>query len=91
MNTVGRLTKLAFDLRCYHCSYVSGRIVGQAGRPFKEWELQPTSNCWSLRHPGPGLRCCRCGVPVYLDDMETTIERPAEVINWKERRWKRGA
>ena len=58
------------DVKCYHCSYVSGELIGE-----RNGDLRP-----EFFHPSPGytrplprhgdvLRCGRCDGPVYLEDV----------------------
>lgn len=58
--------RVSADVKCYHCGHVSGEVVGQRGRPIREWTFEPLTG--SSRIVGTRLRCIRCEGPVYLED-----------------------
>ena len=73
------------DVKCYHCGHVSGTWV---------WPTH-ASPALGVFRPGIGgppavgslrsLRCQRCHGPVYLDDVEPTVERRELVIELRRR------
>ncbi|MFN8558284.1 MAG: hypothetical protein U0531_13395 [Dehalococcoidia bacterium] len=54
------------DVKCYHCGFVSGEVIGERARPVKEWTFEPAAG--PARPVGPRLRCERCQGPVYFED-----------------------
>ncbi|MGQ9676667.1 MAG: hypothetical protein ACUVX1_13475 [Chloroflexota bacterium] len=68
--------KVKGDIKCYHCGYVSGQLVGESTTPLKSRLFVPSpSYSRPLPRPGEPLTCGRCGGPVYLDDVEVVKER----------------
>lgn len=58
------------DVKCYHCGYVSGQLVGEAGDLLRPECFHPSST-YTKPPPrrGDRLSCGRCDGPVYLDDV----------------------
>lgn len=68
--------KVKGDVKCYHCGYVSGHVVGEAGTPMTSRLFTPSPTYHGpLPRPGERFTCGRCGGPVYLDDIEIVRER----------------
>ena len=55
------------DVKCYHCGYVSGELIGSRATPIREWTFEPAAG--EPRTVGARLRCTRCDGPVYLEDV----------------------
>lgn len=67
--------KISAEIKCYHCGYVSGQLVGEANSPMKVEAFKPNPNYKGpMPHQGDPLRCFRCGGPVYLDEVELLTE-----------------
>jgi hypothetical protein len=57
------------DVKCYFCGHISGRLVGQRGRPFRATRFLPRQGYAGPEvKPGARLRCERCEGPVFLED-----------------------
>ncbi|MBI2909977.1 MAG: hypothetical protein HYX92_20240 [Chloroflexi bacterium] len=66
---VSKLRVIA-DVKCYHCGYVSGQLVGKANELLRPECFQPSPTYTKpLPRRGDRLSCGRCGGPVYLDDV----------------------
>jgi len=77
------------DVKCYHCGFVSGEVSLEDGKPLRASSFKPATTCAKSDHLRAGrLRCCRCGGPVYLDDVRTV--RPQPVVSIEEARPRRG-
>jgi hypothetical protein len=65
--------KVVADVKCYHCSYVSGELIGEhegTTRTMRPKSFHPAvTNTKPLPQPGEPLRCGRCGGPVYLENL----------------------
>lgn len=73
--------KIKGDVKCYHCGYVSGQLVGEATTPLKSRLFTPSPTySGPLPRPGAPFVCGRCGGPVYLDDIEVVKERPFRCV-----------
>ena len=60
------------DVKCYYCGYVSGQIEGDPGSARSNWNFRSNAEVPSnARQRGRRIRCCRCGGPVFLDEVET--------------------
>jgi hypothetical protein len=63
------------DVKCYHCGYVSGEIIGEHDGTMRAETFRPAATyAKALPRRGESLRCGRCGGPIYLDNMR--IYRP---------------
>ncbi|MBI4320879.1 MAG: hypothetical protein HY675_20495 [Chloroflexi bacterium] len=83
--------KVIADVKCYHCGFISGQLVGDDADPVKADVFRPAAG-YSRPMPraGEALRCGRCGGPVYLEDVRPYRERPVEPITTRRRRpWTR--
>ncbi len=58
--------KMVADVKCYHCGYISGELIGSRTTSIREWSFEPHTG--AARIAGAGLRCERCAGPVYLED-----------------------
>lgn len=63
--------QLVADVKCYHCGFVSGELIGTRARPAKEWTFEPVQG--EPRVAGTRLRCTRCDGPVYLEDLRPFV------------------
>lgn len=75
--------RVCAEIKCYHCSYVSGQVCGDASGPLRLDELRPNPDFkGTLPKPGEPLRCFRCGGPIYLNDVhkEKPAPRPTEEL-----------
>jgi len=68
--------KIKGDVKCYHCGYVSGQLVGEPNTPLSSRIFIP-SPTYSRPLPAPSelITCGRCGGPVFLDEVEVVKER----------------
>lgn len=58
------------EVKCYFCGFVSGELVGEAEAPARQGTFRPVAACANQpRRPDGRLRCCRCGGPVYAEDI----------------------
>ncbi len=76
--------KVVADVKCYHCGYVSGQLVGEHNERnggLKAESFRPAENYpRPLPRAGEVLRCGRCGGPVYLEDVRLYRPRVVEPI-----------
>lgn len=68
------------DLKCYHCGHVSGELVGRSDLPFHLRTFNPAGDCERGSKVGDRFFCCRCGGPVFLDDIEVVRERTFKCV-----------
>ncbi len=83
--------KVIADVKCYHCGYVSGQLVGDDDGGVKTEVFRPAAG-YPRATPrlGEPLRCGRCSGPVYLEDVRPYRERLPEPIPTRRRRpWTR--
>lgn len=66
------------QVKCYHCGFISGEMEGEIGVPLYHWSFRPNPVCNEPSSVSRTLRCCRCGGPAYLDEIETVRPRPVE-------------
>jgi hypothetical protein len=69
--------RLRADVHCYHCGQISGSWEWQSTATpehgiFQELGDQGRRTVCTLA----GMRCVRCGGPIFLDEVETVPERP---------------
>lgn len=77
------------DVKCYHCGYVSGELTEEYVNAIRVVRFRPARDYpRPVPRPGEGLRCGRCGGPVYLDEVRTVRHRPVEAIPKERRRRK---
>jgi hypothetical protein len=69
------------DIKCFHCGFVSGQLVGPPGVPrgARDFIPSPELPTSHVIHPGRP-RCARCGGPCFLDEIETRIRLSEEVL-----------
>jgi hypothetical protein len=68
------------DVKCFHCGFVSGQLVGPPGVPREARDFIPSpalGGSHSINSARP--RCARCGGPCFLDEIETRIRLREEV------------
>ncbi len=63
------------DVKCYHCGYVSGAWVWPTHAPPAVGLFRSALSRQLAVVPLGQLRCPRCQGPVYLDDVETVVQR----------------
>ncbi len=61
------------DVKCFHCGFVSGQLVGHPTLPREARTFSPTPGQQSQLFEAARLRCFRCGGPCFLDEVETTV------------------
>ncbi len=67
---------LRADVKCYYCGHVSGQVQGDYEDPRARWSFQPAQGSAIQRLPTrTGIRCLRCGGPVFLDEIEAIHPR----------------
>jgi len=59
------------DVKCYYCGFVSGQVEGDPQRTPRLWNFRSRSGVSPPPSSNRQLRCCRCGGPVFLDEIET--------------------
>ncbi len=65
---------LVQDVKCLHCGSIVGQLVRDSRAQSGGHTFRPGQNCDPQRQsPRGAVRCCRCGGPVYLDDMERMV------------------
>lgn len=70
--------KFLADVKCYHCGFVSGELIGEPKSILRPELFHPSpSYLKPLPRPGEALRCGRCDGPVYLEDVR--VYRPRVV------------
>ncbi len=73
--------KVIADVKCYHCGYVSGQLIGEHDGSMKPESFRPAESYpRPLPRAGEVLRCGRCGGPVYLEDVRIYHPRVNEPI-----------
>jgi hypothetical protein len=90
-----RQTFVVADLKCYLCGTVTGSIEREQSLTGSKAASGPVV----LHRPGQreairltdwrGLRCQRCGGPLFLDETDV-ITRRSESYNWLDERPRRG-
>ena len=60
---------VAIDVKCYHCGHLTGEFVGDSTVPLAQRTFKPSDQCKEAIQGGERIRCCRCGGPVFLDDI----------------------
>lgn len=66
-----------WDLKCYHCGFVAGQLVAEPDGTGTRRVLRISPGCPSPVHvEGGRLRCCRCGGPLFADEVETAFYHP---------------
>jgi hypothetical protein len=82
--------KTVADVKCYHCGFVSGEATLEPGATARVSSFRPSADsCATSSALRAGhLRCCRCGGPVYLD--EVRIVRPEPVLSFEDLKPRRG-
>ncbi len=60
---------LAVDVKCYHCGHITGEFIGDSTTPVVQRTFKPAEQCGQEMSGARKLRCCRCGGPVYLDEI----------------------
>lgn len=69
------------DLKCMHCGFVAGQLVTEQEDGSQRSILRVSGQCPSAAAVvGGRIRCCRCGGPVYLDEIEILMRLQPEVI-----------
>jgi hypothetical protein len=73
--------RLRAEIHCYHCGQVTGTWEWLATTSpefgiFQEMDGQRRR----FRGALPQMRCLRCAGPVFLDEVEHVVERPAIVV-----------
>jgi hypothetical protein len=64
------------DVKCYYCGHVSGQVQGDPEDPHPCWSFQPAQGSAIQSLPTrTGIRCLRCGGPVFLDEIEAIHPR----------------
>lgn len=63
--------ELAADVKCYHCGFVSGEIIGRRDLAVRDWAFE--SRAGERRPVGTKLRCGRCEGPIYLEDVRRFV------------------
>ena len=67
------------DVKCYYCGYVSGQVEGDPENVRTLWNFRSNATAPSnARLRGRRICCCRCGGPVFLDEIET-LRQPIRV------------
>ncbi len=62
------------DVKCLHCGSLVGQLIGEPGASVSQRAFRPGGNCAGTTPVVSGrVRCCRCGGPVYLDEMESVV------------------
>jgi hypothetical protein len=66
------------DVKCYYCGFVSGELLAETGsRNVGKRSFKPVAACANQVQQRQGrLRCCRCGGPVYLEEV-SVVRDPA--------------
>ena len=69
------------DAKCWHCGFVAGQLVLEADPLHPRRFLRVSGQCPAdLQVVDGQLRCCRCGGPLYLDDVETVVRLRMEAV-----------
>ena len=68
------------DLKCYHCGHGSGTWVWPTHASPAIGVFRPGRGGLPAVGPPRSLCCQRCHGPVYLDEVEPTVERREIVI-----------
>ncbi|MCL5263880.1 MAG: hypothetical protein M1343_01575 [Chloroflexi bacterium] len=84
--------KVIADVKCYHCGFISGQLVGEQNGRIRPESFHPVDKYpRPLPRSGDILRCGRCGGPVYLEDVRIYHKRIVEPIPPARRGRPRGA
>lgn len=69
------------EVKCFHCGFVSGEFITEPDQARLRSFLRVSNQCPSeVVILGSRMRCCRCGGPVYLDEVETLVRlRPEDL------------
>lgn len=68
------------EVKCYFCGFVSGELVGAAEAAARQGTFRPVAACANRPQRADGrLHCCRCGGPVYLEDVTRVREERVAV------------
>lgn len=78
------------DVKCYHCGFISGEVTLEPGSTARVSSFRPSTNgcATSAALKAGHLRCCRCGGPVYLDEVRTV--RPEPILSFEDLKPRRG-
>jgi hypothetical protein len=77
---------LKAEVKCYHCGYVSGEWLSATESGARKAVFRPVADCTPRpQAPDSRLRCCRCGGPVYLEDVTVVREGKASEPALRER------
>ena len=82
--------KTIADVKCYHCGHISGEATLATGSQTVVTAFRAVSDSCSTTTPvhDGHLRCCRCGGPVFLDEVRVT--RPAPILTIEDLKPRRG-
>lgn len=73
--------KVVADVKCYHCGYISGELIAEHDGNLRPEAFHPAATFKKpLPQPGEGIKCGRCGGPVYLEDLRVYRPRVMEPI-----------
>lgn len=84
----GFKVRVVADVKCYHCGYISGQLIGTAGNLLHPECFHPSPTyARPLPKKGDRLSCGRCGGPVYLDDVRPERDWTSRYVITPEKRF----